>query len=367
LDGEEAVIKRVKDKIAKDALARKLEQKQGETDIETAAANAKTLFNATDPRVLAGKLTEKYGADVAGELAKQNAERVALDMPPMTMAEFDQSAARIMGGGGIPRPTQPVAPAYGSTSQTTPGGPAPVSAPPVPVAPTQTGAAPAPVPLAPAPRPMSLAEARARQAGMKQTQEEIGKDIGQTAAGLGRRERSAESAIGLVDNLINHPGFEWAVGGQPLERIGGAISGSFRGTDVTDFKALRDQLGGTQFLQAIETLKGSGSVSEKEGETATRAISTMSNPDVSEAEFKRAATEFTNIMKRGINADRRKLGLPPKFEEPAAPGTTPYGNKPLLPGAKDVPAGSPQAVLNGRVITVRGGKWVYADTGEEAK
>jgi hypothetical protein len=344
LEGEEDVIKRVKNKIEERERTNKLALKQGESNIEVSAANAKTLFNATDPRVIAGKLAEKYGSDVASELAKQNAQRVELGMPPMTMAEYDQIAARMVGGGGVAAMTAPataptgagapMAPAYGSQ-------PAPPAGGPQPVVPSQQPSA-----------PMTLADAKMRNLIRQQEADVIGKDLGTTATNIGKNTELANNTIGLVDNLLNHPGFSWAVGGQPLERVAGAISGSFRGTDVTDFNALRDQLAGQQFLAAFETLKGGGAITNKEGEVATRALATLSNPDISEAEFKRAAAEFTNTIKRGINRQRKKLGQPPLYNDVPEAGTTPYGKKSLQRGGGPQPAAN-QGSGGWKVIEVK--------------
>lgn len=238
LDGEEATIKRVKDKIAKDALARKLEQKQGETDIETAAANTKKVFETTDPRILAGKLAEKYGSEVAGALVKQNAERMELGMPPMSIQEFDQTAARMMGGGGVPRPTQPVAPAYGSQSQTTPGGPAPVVAQPMPAPVAGTTG---PQPVAPAAPPLTLAQARARQAGQQNEAEAAGTILGKELGNLDNAIKDADKAMNLLDSGDHNVGVALSgiVGRGPIAQ---AVGSAFETTDAKNTKIIGDTI-----------------------------------------------------------------------------------------------------------------------------
>jgi len=108
-----------------------------------------------------------------------------------------------------------------------------------------------------------------------------------------------DQMIGQRDNKGNlikgqkpHPGFENAVGfGLPLQMV--------PGTEAANFKTLFDQVKGSAFLQAFETLKGGGAISEKEGEKATSAINRM-NLAQTEPEFIRAALEFKSVVQNGI-------------------------------------------------------------------
>jgi hypothetical protein len=66
-------------------------------------------------------------------------------------------------------------------------------------------------------------------------------------------------------------------------------------------------LGGA-FMEAFNTLKGGGQITEKEGEKATAAITRMSTSQ-SEAEFKKAAKEFQSVIKSGIDMSEKRLGV----------------------------------------------------------
>lgn len=112
-----------------------------------------------------------------------------------------------------------------------------------------------------------------------------------------------EEALGLVDDLLKAPGFKTAVG---TSRMFGLQK--IPGTDARNFDIRLDQIKGQQFLQAFETLKGGGQITEVEGRKATDAISRM-NPEASEAEFKKAANEFKAIIQRGIERAKKQGGM----------------------------------------------------------
>jgi len=68
-------------------------------------------------------------------------------------------------------------------------------------------------------------------------------------------------------------------------------------------------------------LKGSGQITEKEGEKATAAITRL-NLSQSEAEYKRAAREFQDVLRAGIRRAEQTLGQNTVRQEgPARTGT----------------------------------------------
>jgi hypothetical protein len=133
-----------------------------------------------------------------------------------------------------------------------------------------------------------------------------GKVLGETAANaqinLPQTISQGDETIGLIDDLLKHPGFDSAVGlssYNPLNRVAGQPG--------NDFNIRLDQLKGKQFLQAFETLKGGGQITEVEGKKATDAISRM-NASASEDEFKKAAREFQDIVRKGVERAKAKAG-----------------------------------------------------------
>jgi hypothetical protein len=113
----------------------------------------------------------------------------------------------------------------------------------------------------------------------------------------------AEQTVKLVDDLLDSPGFKQAVGASRLVGVQ-----KIPGTEARDFDIRLDQLKGKQFLQAFESLKGGGQITEVEGKKATDAISRM-DAAASEEEFIKAAREFQSIIRNGVERAKRKAGV----------------------------------------------------------
>jgi len=122
---------------------------------------------------------------------------------------------------------------------------------------------------------------------------------------LSKTVQEADLTVKLIDDLLNHPGLEAAVGASSM--LG---TQKIPGTHGKDFMNRLDQLKGKQFLQAFQTLKGGGQITEAEGQKATDAMSRMKNTS-SEAEFKKAAEEFKSIVKKGADRARVLAGETP--------------------------------------------------------
>ena len=105
-----------------------------------------------------------------------------------------------------------------------------------------------------------------------------------------------------------HPGFTGAVGMGRLQTLGiPGVEQLIPGTPAADFKARFDEIMGGAFLEAFETLKGGGAITETEGKKATAAKTRMSLAQ-SEKEFLAAANEYKAIVKTGIERARKKAG-----------------------------------------------------------
>ena len=105
----------------------------------------------------------------------------------------------------------------------------------------------------------------------------------------------ADQTLKLIDQITEHPGLPDAVGVKGASMLFGALDKPFAGTDAAGFMALKEQLGGKQFLEAFKSLMGGGHITEVEGEKATNALARMQTSQ-SEAEFKAAAAEFKSIV-----------------------------------------------------------------------
>jgi hypothetical protein len=120
----------------------------------------------------------------------------------------------------------------------------------------------------------------------------------------------ADEAVKLVDDLLKAPGFKQAVGASRMLGMQ-----KIPGTDAKDFDIRLDQLKGKQFLQAFESLKGGGQITEVEGKKATDAIARMDAAG-SEQEFTKAAREFQAVIREG--ARRAKAAAGSGQAQPAA-------------------------------------------------
>lgn len=103
---------------------------------------------------------------------------------------------------------------------------------------------------------------------------------------IGQRDARGD----LVAGAKPHPGFGTSVGAGF-----GRVTKHIPGTEAADFNARVDQLLGGAFMQAFQSLKGGGQITEVEGKKATDAITRMSTTQ-SEREFVQAAQEFKGIV-----------------------------------------------------------------------
>lgn len=142
----------------------------------------------------------------------------------------------------------------------------------------------------------------------------------QAAFDLPDIEAKADYASNLIDQLLSHPGMPGVVGAPSAGKLMAGIPGS----PESGFKELFDQIGGQQFLQAIDTLRGTGQITELEGTTAKKSVSRMSTAQ-SEAEFIAAANEYKQVIELGRARARARAGVAPQS-----------GNATMTPGGMPV-------------------------------
>jgi hypothetical protein len=121
----------------------------------------------------------------------------------------------------------------------------------------------------------------------------------------GDRRKAADTAsraFSTIDQMLQHPGLNTAVG------LSGQIDprNVIWGTDAQGARALIDQAQGQAFLQAFESLKGGGQITQVEGEKATAAIARLQRAQ-SERDFRAAAKELKDIAD---TAHKRATGRP---------------------------------------------------------
>jgi hypothetical protein len=129
-----------------------------------------------------------------------------------------------------------------------------------------------------------------------------------SAVGLPDTIARTEQTIGLIDSLISHPGMSTVVGSPGLTGIPAKFGMAIPGTDAAGFTARLDQLKGKQFLEAFESLKGGGQITQIEGEKATDALSRLTKTGQSEKEYRAAANELKGYLKTGLERAKQKAG-----------------------------------------------------------
>jgi hypothetical protein len=152
---------------------------------------------------------------------------------------------------------------------------------------------------------------------MKSKMEEQGKGQAKFEATAPQAITTAEQMLTKIDDMVGkpaklnakgqvvekgtaaHPGFKGAVGKSSMYPL-------IPGTDAANFQARLDEIKGGAFLEAYNTLRGGGSITQIEGDKATAARTRMSTAQ-SEEEFIAAARDYQNIIRAGIKDAKEKL------------------------------------------------------------
>lgn len=133
--------------------------------------------------------------------------------------------------------------------------------------------------------------------------------------GLGAAEAKAVQSIGLIDAALQHPGRKTATG----------VSGKLDprnytpGTDAYDFAVLSEQIKGQAFLEAFQSLKGAGAITDREGAAATSAMARL-NTAQSDKAYEEALLELKQIIQNGVERQRQKAGQAPSMLTPNTGG-----------------------------------------------
>lgn len=130
------------------------------------------------------------------------------------------------------------------------------------------------------------------------------------AAALPQQEQQVQQTIDIINQLENHPGLKQITGSGLLARAPDSDKAStvmnalFANTPATAALALHQQVKGKAFLQAFNMLRGSGQISNMEGDKATAAMGRMSRAQ-STKEYVKALEELKGILTSGLETNRR--------------------------------------------------------------
>lgn len=164
----------------------------------------------------------------------------------------------------------------------------------------------------------------APQIANKEAVEEVGKLRGRSEADLPRMIDNAAQALDVIDQIRKHPGKYYGTG---------AILGNLPaipGTPQAGFVDLVDQAKGKTFLEAFNSLKGGGQITEAEGKKAEQAIARL-NRARSQEDFDKALADLEQVIQAGAIRGYRAAGQKPQPVQPS-------------PGGGSIPPGQPNPV-----------------------
>lgn len=138
---------------------------------------------------------------------------------------------------------------------------------------------------------------------------------------------NAQETLRTIDQFVSHPGFDGVYGSSEIPLVGGAVPDSvipnMPGGAVAGAQSLLNQLEGKSFLEAFETLKGGGQITEAEGRKATAAITRALDTNISEQEARQAWAEFRAVVATGMKRAQSALTGAPSSPSQAAPQAAP--------------------------------------------
>jgi hypothetical protein len=155
------------------------------------------------------------------------------------------------------------------------------------------------------------------------------------------RVEQLDGVIGNIDGILNDPALPNALG--PID----SRLPTFR-SDTARVEEKMASLQGKVFLEGVERLKGTGTVTEVEGQKAERAIAAMGS-GLSEEDYREAAKEVRSIFAR---AKARLQGIPESDLPPiyVPKSSRPQGQPPVSNGGQmdrgNIPAAPPGFVVN---------------------
>lgn len=153
--------------------------------------------------------------------------------------------------------------------------------------------------------PAGLTPAQAEAAGYRlKTESDVERAKGQATSDVAFMQSAPgtisalEQALGNIGAVMTHPGMRLGLGA-----LGGRV-GPIAGAQA-DFVTRVEQIQGSAFLQAYESLKGSGQITEIEGKKAEQAVARLNRVQEPEA-FKAALSELRSVIAAGLERTKKR-------------------------------------------------------------
>lgn len=142
-----------------------------------------------------------------------------------------------------------------------------------------------------------------------------GEAQGNAVVALPTIEATADRALKTIGQIRTHPGKQYGVGAV------GVMPG-VPGTWQKGFVTLVDQAKGQTFLEAFNSLRGGGAITEAEGRKATEAFARLDRAQRAE-DFDAALSDLEAVIKEGVRVARSKAtarGSAPETQPPPTGG-----------------------------------------------
>jgi len=150
----------------------------------------------------------------------------------------------------------------------------------------------------------------------------VGKSQGEAVVDLPKALDQADRALTLIDDIDKDPSLSWGTGKW-------SWTTAVPGTSTYDFGQKVAQLQGKTFMEAYQSLKGSGQITEVEGEKAEAAIGRLKTGQT-EAGFRKALADLREVIIAGrARAEARAGKTAGEGALPTAAGAASGGGKRL--------------------------------------
>ena len=116
-----------------------------------------------------------------------------------------------------------------------------------------------------------------------------------------------QDTLGLINEIENHEGFDSYIGAKGASSLFGAFDEPIAGTEAAGLAGKVETLQSKNFMNAIQQMRGLGSLSEAEGRKVASAVSSL-NPNMGEKDFRASLNTIKTITERGIEKQRKLLG-----------------------------------------------------------
>lgn len=125
-----------------------------------------------------------------------------------------------------------------------------------------------------------------------ETQKVVGEETGKAQVALPQVMATSQQILKTIDDIQNHPGKGWSLGA--YSKIP-----TIPGTEQANFRAATGQLKGQTFLQAYQTLRGGGAITDVEGAKGENALARLDQAQTTEA-YDKALNDFKEVIHAGM-------------------------------------------------------------------